>query len=157
MMDIHQVNSKETSLNENDIVIVSAFMTDATDEIKESAKKHGVTPERLLYTIYVQQMQNPALIRVREGNTLFTIAALEGRQGVVMMYNGDVEENVAVNFEQFLQASYKMGFNVLIVKCVDDSLNRSAKQIQADVQDAEFVYNKADEVLYVKFKQPHGD
>jgi hypothetical protein len=157
MMDIHQVNSKETALSEDDIVIVSAFMTSPTLEVQESAKKHGVTPERLLYTVYVQQMQNPALIRIREGNTLFTMAALEGRQGFVMMYNGDVEENVAENFEKFLQAAHTMGFNVLVVKCVDDSLNRSGKQIQKDVQDAEFVYNKVDEVLYVRFNQPHGD
>lgn len=156
-MNIHQVNSKETMLSENDIVIVAAYMAEATPEVKASAKKHGLSKERLLHTVYVQEMQNPALIRIRDGNTLFTIAALENRYGYVSMYNGDTENNVATNFAQFTQASYKMGFNVLIVNCVDDSLNQAADEVQSVIQDAELVYDDENNLLYVKFNQPHGD
>lgn len=156
-MNIHQVNSKETMLSESDIVIVAAHMADPTPEVKNSAKKHGVSAERLLHTAYIQEMQNPALIRIRDGNTLFTIAALEGRYGYVSMYNGDIEKNVATNFSQFLQASYKMGFNVLVVNCVDDSLNKAADEVQSAIQDAELVYDDENDLLYVKFNQPHGD
>jgi lysophospholipase L1-like esterase len=102
-------------------------------------------------------MQNPALIRIRDGNTLFTIAALENRYGYVAMYNGDTENNVATNFAQFTQASYKMGFNMLIVNCVDESLNDSAEEVQSMIQDAEIAYDEENELLYVKFNQPHGD
>lgn len=156
-MNIHQVDNKEAMLNESDIVIVAAHLTEATPEIKDSAKQHGVSVERLLYTAYLQEMQNPALIRIRDGNTLFTIAALPERYGYVSMYNGDTENNVATNFSQFSQAAYSMGFNVLIVKCMDDSLNNSAEEVQSLVQDAELAYDEENELLYVKFNQPHGD
>lgn len=157
MMDIHQVNSKKTMLNESDIVIVAAHMTDPDQEIKDSAKQNGVSAERLLYTIYLQQMQNPGLIRIREANTLFTIAALEGRTGLVFMYNGDTPENVVNNFLEFLKAAYKMGFNILVVKCVDDSLNNVARQVEGSVKDAELTYIEDKDLLCVQFNQPHGD
>jgi hypothetical protein len=156
-MNIHQVDNKETMLNENDIVIVAAYMSEITPDIEEAADKHGVSPERLLYTVYVQEMQNPALIRVRDGNTLFTIAALPERYGYVSMYNGDTEDNVATNFNQFLQAAYKIGFNVLAVSCKDESLNNASDEIQSLAQDEEFSYDEKDNLLYVKFSQPHGD
>lgn len=157
MMDIHQVNSQEAMLNESDIVLVAAHMTDPTQEINEAAKKNGVTAERMLYTIYIQQMQDPALIRIRNGNTLFTIAALEGRVGFVFVYNGDAQENVAQNFMEFIQAAYKMGFNILVVNCADDSLNNSAKEIESSVQNAKLMYDAENDLLYVEFLQPHGD
>jgi hypothetical protein len=156
-MNIHQVDNKETMLNENDIVIVAAYMSEITPDIEEAADKHGVSPERLLYTAYVQEMQNPALIRIRDGNTLFTIAALPERYGYVSMYNGDTEDNVATNFNQFLQAAYKIGFNVLAVSCKDESLNNASDEIQSLAQDEEFSYDEKDNLLYVKFSQPHGD
>jgi hypothetical protein len=156
-MNIHQVNSKETMLSESDIVIVAAYMTEATPEVKASAKKHGLSKERLLYTAYIQEMRNPALIRIRDGNTLFTIAALENRHGYVSMYNGDIKKNVATNFNQFLQAAYKIGFNVLVVKCMDESLNDSSEEVESSVKDAELAYDDKNDLLYVKFEQPHGD
>jgi hypothetical protein len=156
-MNIHQVNSKETMLSENDIVIVAAYMTEATPDVRASAKKHGLSEERLLYTSYIQEMQNPALIRIRDGNTLFTIAALKDRYGYVAMYNGDIKKNVATNFNQFLQSAHKIGFNILAVKCMDDSLNDSAAEVQALVKDDELVYDEENDLLYVKFNQPHGD
>lgn len=156
-MNIHQVDNKEAMLSENDIVIVAAHMTEVTPEVEKSAKQHGVSAERLLYTAYIHDMQNPALIRIRDGNTLFTITALENRYGYVVMYNGDTENNVATNFAQFTQASYKMGFNMLIVNCVDESLNDSAEEVQSMIQDAEIAYDEENELLYVKFNQPHGD
>jgi hypothetical protein len=73
------------------------------------------------------------------------------------MYNGDTENNVATNFAQFTQAAYKMGFNVLVVKCMDDSLNKAADEVQSAIQDAELVYDDENDLLYVKFNQPHGE
>jgi hypothetical protein len=156
-MNIHQVDNKETMLNENDIVIVAAYMSEITPDIEEAAHKHGVSPERLLYTAYVQEMQNPALIRIRDGNTLFTIAALPERYGYVSMYNGDTEDNVATNFNQFLQSAYKIGFNILAVSCKDESLNNASDEIESLARDEEFSYDEKDRLLYVKFSQPHGD
>lgn len=155
-MDIHPVSSKETMLNEKDIVLVASHMSDQS-QVKEAAQQHGITPERMLYTIYLQQMQEPALIRIRDGNTLFTIAAMPERYGYVSVYNGDTQENVATNFVNFLQAAYKMGFNVLAVSCGDNSLNEGSEEIQSMYQDAEFAFDSKQNLLLVKFNQPHGD
>jgi hypothetical protein len=69
---------------------------------------------------------------------------LMGQTGELAMYNGDIKKNVAANFNQFLQAAYKIGFNVLVVNCMDESLNDSAEEVQALAKDEELVY---DEVL----------
>lgn len=156
-MNIHQVNSKETMLSENDIVIVAAHMAEPSPQLKQEAKKHGVTGERLLYTMYLHEMQNPALIRIRDGNTLFTIAALKNRYGYVSMYNGDTDNNVAANVMQFMQASHKMGFNVLFFKCDDESLGNAAGDIQSNFKEAEFAYDDDNHLLIAKFNQQHGD
>lgn len=144
-------------LSENDIVIVAAHMAETTPEFNAEAKKHGITGERLLYTMYINEMQNPTLIRIRDGNTLFTIAALKNRYGYVSMYNGDTDNNVAANVIQFMQASHTMGFNVLFFKCNDESLGNAAGDIQSQFTDAEFAYDDKDNLLIAKFTQPHGD
>jgi hypothetical protein len=154
--DIRPIDSKQTILSPDDVVLVAAYTTDPS-EYEESAKEHGIDVERLIHTVYVQLMQDPNLLLIREGNTLFNIAALPDRHGYVSMYNGDTENNVASNFVQFLQAAYKMGFNILMVNCMDESLNNSADEIESLAQDAEFVYDEEDELLYVKFNEPHGD
>jgi len=156
-MNIHQVNSKETMLNENDIVIVSAYMTDTPPKIKNAAKKNGLSTERLVYTIYLQQMQNPSLIRIREGNTLFTIAALPERYGYVSIYNGDTNNSISTNISNFTQSAYKIGFNILMLKGMDESLKDNIKAIQGAIQNAKVSYDKSNDLLYVKFNQPHGD
>jgi hypothetical protein len=156
-MNIHQVDSKQTMLNENDIVIVAAYTTDSPPEIQQAAKEHGLTPERMVYAIYVQEMQNPSLIRIRNGNTLFTIAALPDRYGFASMYNGDTPDNVADNVSQFAQAAHKMGFNVLIIKGMDESLKENLESIVGAIQDAESKYDEAHDLLYVQFNEPHGD
>ena len=156
-MNIHQVNSKETMLNENDIVIVSTYMTDTPPKIKNAAKKNGLSTERLVYTIYLQQMQNPSLIRIREGNTLFTIAALPERYGYVSIYNGDTNNSISTNISNFTQSAYKIGFNILMLKGMDESLKDNIKAIQGAIQNAKVSYDKSNDLLYVKFNQPHGD
>ena len=143
-------------LNENDIVLVAAHMAEPSPELKDEAEKHGISAERMLYTIFVQQMQNPALIRIRDGNTLFTIAALEKRNGYVSMYNGDTQNNVANNVIQFLQASHLMGFNVLFFSCQDNSLGDAAGDIQSQFTEAEFAYDEKNHLLIAKFNQQHG-
>jgi hypothetical protein len=40
---------------------------------------------------------------------------------------------------------------------MDESLNDSAAEVQALVKDDELVYDEENDLLYVKFNQPHRD
>ena len=70
---IRRVDSKKHMLKPTDIFAVAAHdIEDRGQHFKKSAKKHGVSSERLLYTILVKQYSDPRLLRIREGNILFT-------------------------------------------------------------------------------------
>ena len=156
-MKIHPVDSKKKMLSEGDILVVAAHEAFPSEEVDASAKQHGISPERLKFTIYGQEIKNPALIRIRDGNTLFTIAGSGDRQGVVFMYNGDTENNVAENFIKFLDAAHHMGFNFLAVRCEDVSLAHAFNEIQDNYKDAQFSYDKNTRLVNVLFSQLHGD
>jgi hypothetical protein len=61
----------------------------------------------------IKEYSDPRLIRVRAGNTLFTIAAFPNRVGYVRSYNGDTAENYVNNLAEFADAARRMGFDVL--------------------------------------------
>jgi hypothetical protein len=112
---IHPVSSKEHMLNPTDIFAVASHeYKEGIQMCVESAKKHHVSPERILYSIMIQEYSDPRLIRVREGNTLFTIAAMPHRVGFVRGYNGDTAENYIENMIIFNQAARRLGFDILV-------------------------------------------
>lgn len=118
---IHPVSSKEHMLKPTDIFVVAAHEYKAGIEAcREAAKKAHVTPERMSYSIMIQEYSDPRLIRIREGNTLFTIAALPHRVGFVRSYNGDTAENFIENMVVFNQCARKMGFDVLVAHTSPD-------------------------------------
>ena len=84
------------------------------EQLKAAAKKAHVSPERLSYSVMIKEYSDPRLIRIREGNTLFTIAALPHRVGYVRSYNGDTAENFIENMIVFNQCARSMGFDVLV-------------------------------------------
>jgi hypothetical protein len=109
------VDSKKTMLKPQDIFAVAAHeYKQGLDLAKEPAKKAGVSPERMSYTIMVTEYSDPRLIRVRCGNTLFTIAALPERTGFVRGYNADIAPNYINNMIELAQAARKMGFDTLL-------------------------------------------
>lgn len=111
---IHPVSSKRHMLKPTDIFVVAAHeYKPGLEACKEAAKKAHVTAERMSYSIMVQEYSDPRLIRVRAGNTLFTIAALPHRVGYVRGYNGDTAENYVNNVAEFFDAARRMGFDVL--------------------------------------------
>ena len=115
MTGIHPVSSKEHMLEPTDIFIVAAHeYKEGLAECAKAAKKHGVSPERLSYSIMLKAYSDPRLIRIRAGNTLFTIAALPDRVGFVHGYNGDTGQNYVDNILEFSQAARKIGFDLLI-------------------------------------------
>lgn len=112
---IHPVSSKEHMLNPTDIFVVASHEDKGSLKMMEKpAKKAHVSPERMLYSAMIQMYSNKGLIRIRAGNTLFTIAAFEGRVGLVNAYNGDTAENYVSNMQQFLESARKIGFDVLL-------------------------------------------
>jgi len=114
---IHPVSSKEHMLKPTDIFAVAAHeYKEGIERAKEPAKKAHVSPERMSYAIMIQEYSDPRLIRIREGNTLFTIAALPHRVGFVRSYNGDTAENFIENMIVFSQCARKMGFDVLVAQ-----------------------------------------
>ena len=114
---IHPVSSKEHMLNPTDIFVVAAHEDKAGQKaVEPSAKKAHVSIERMLYSLMIQMYSDKRLIRIRAGNTLFTIAAFEGRVGFVQAYNGDTAENYIENMHQFLESARKLGFDTIVTK-----------------------------------------
>jgi hypothetical protein len=112
---IHSVSSKEHMLNPTDIFAVASHEDKYGQKaVTAGAKKAGISPERMLYSIMISEYSNKGLIRIRSGNTLFTIAAFKGRVGMARSYNGDTAENYIENMHQFLMSARKMGFDTLI-------------------------------------------
>jgi hypothetical protein len=112
---IHPVSSKEHMLSPTDIFVVAAHEDKYSQKaLEQAAKKGHVSNERMLYAFMIEEYSNKGLIRIREGNTLFTIAAMEGRVGYVKSYNGDTAKNFIENMHQFMLASRILGFDFLI-------------------------------------------
>jgi hypothetical protein len=121
MTGIHPVSSKEHMLQPTDIFAVAAHeYKQGIADCAAAAKKHGVSPERLSYSIMIKEYSDPRLIRIRAGNTLFTIAALPDRVGFVHGYNGDTGQNYVDNILEFSQAARKIGFDILICSTTPD-------------------------------------
>ena len=113
---IHPVDSKQHMLNPADIFIVAAHeYKNGQKKLADAAKKAHVSPERMLYAVLVQEYSVKSLIRIREGNTLYTIAAVGERVGLVNIYDGDTDNNYTANISQFILASKKMGFDYLTI------------------------------------------
>lgn len=113
-LGIHPVSSKEHMLNPTDIFAVAANEDKRSQQVvAAAAKKAHVSVERMLYSMMIQEYSNKGLIRIRAGNTLFTIAAFEGRVGWVRSYNGDTADNLVNNMIEFMQAARKVGFDAL--------------------------------------------
>jgi hypothetical protein len=112
---IHPVSSAEHMLEPTDIFVVAAHEDKAGQKaLEKTAKKIGVTPERMLYSFMIKTYSGKNLIRIRAGNSLFTIAAAEGRIGFVQSYNGDTVQQYIENMHQFLESARKIGFDFLV-------------------------------------------
>jgi hypothetical protein len=156
---IRRVDSKDHMLNPTDIFAVAAHDSkDYGQGFKTSAKKHGVSSERILYTILVKQYSDPRLLRIREGNALFTIAAMPQRVGMVQIYNGDVEQNYASNILEFLNASRKMGFDALLFMA-DLETAKALKIVQKKYKepDSKFHFDSTASMVSVRLGKIRGE
>lgn len=112
---IRAVSSTEHMLEPSDIFAVAAHEDKAGQKaLEKAAKKVGVTPERMLYSFMLKMYSEKNLIRIRAGNSLFTIAASEGRVGFVQSFNGDTVQQYVENMHQFMESARKIGFDFLV-------------------------------------------
>lgn len=133
---IHPVSSKEHMLNPTDIFAVAAHDDKAGQKaVEPSARKAKVSTERMLYSLMIQMYSDKRLIRIRSGNTLFTIAAFKGRVGYVQAYNGDTAENYIENMHQFLASARKMGFDTIVTKTHTHDIVRLLKLATRKMKD----------------------
>jgi hypothetical protein len=128
-MKPHHVNSKQHMLSNNDILLVAAW--DHPDSAKEHYKQAGspeqITPQMLLFTIFSKLFAQPNVIRLREGNTLFTITA--GEKGAMfMMFDADTPNNTINNMTVACEAARKMGFKKLIAPVENDTVKKMSRR-----------------------------
>lgn len=143
-MNVYPVDSQQHMLNPNDIFIVAAH-EDKTGlkQVRKDAEDFGISPERMLYALKIKSFQDPKLIRIRSGNTLFGIKAYPNRLGYVTSFNGDTRNNYVNNMVDFLQSARKLGFDQLkekidspdsmkMMKAVSDRISRYGMKSQYD-------------------------
>lgn len=156
---IHPVSSKEHMLQPTDIFAVAAHeYKDGLEQCKAAAKKAHVTPERLSYTIMVKEYSDPRLIRIRAGNTLFTIAALPKRIGFVRGYNGDTGENYVNNIVEFIQSARKFGFDKLFAHTTPDALKALKLALKkGKFKDIESKFDSSSKMFMFTTGEPRGE
>ena len=156
---IHPVSSKDHMLKPTDIFVVASHeFKEGIELYKEAAKKAHVSPERLSYSVMIKEYSDPRLIRIREGNTLFTIAALPHRVGYVRSYNGDTQENFIENMIVFCQCARKMGFDVLVAH-TSPAIVRALKIAlrKHKLEDIKSKFDSSQNFVAITTGKPRGD
>lgn len=114
-MNVWPVDSRQTMLKPQDIFAVAAHeYKEGIEACKKAAQQVGVSPERMNYILMVKEYSDPRLLRIRAGNTLFTIAAFPDGIGFVRGYNGDTAQNYIANIIELNMAARRMGFRALL-------------------------------------------
>jgi len=159
MIGIHPVSSKEHMLQPTDIFLVAAHEYKQGLEIcRAAAKKANITPERLSYTIMLKEYSDPKLLRVRAGNTLFTIAAFPKRTGFVRGYNADTGENYINNIIEFVHSARKMGFDKLIAHTSPDVVKALKIALKkAKIEGATSYFDSSSEIFTFTTGEPRGE
>jgi hypothetical protein len=150
-MKVHVVDYKEQELNPKDILLVAAFEDkNALQMFKEPAKKVGMSPERFAFTVNVKEYSNPKLVRVRAGNTLFTIATFYPRVGYVKGYNADVAENYVNNIIEFVRAAREMGYDHLITHLSKEAWRAAKMALKRSRMNVETKFDSAQGLAAIK-------
>ena len=111
------VDSKEKKLSEQAILMIAAQETKTP------------YPASAVYAAIVKEMNIPGTSVVREGNTLFVVHKAEGRIGIFRALNADTARNYLESSYAFIQAAYKMGFDVLVSEFEDPTIMNIFKAI----------------------------
>jgi hypothetical protein len=156
---IHPVSSKEHMLDPTDIFAVASHEDkNGIEMCAASAKKNHVSPERMLYSIMIKEYSDPRLIRIRAGNTLFTIAALPNRTGFVRGYNGDTAENYINNLIEFNYAARNLGFDITIAHTSPDVVRALKVALRRHkVQGVKSHFDSSTKLAVITTGEPRGE
>jgi hypothetical protein len=111
------VDSKEKQLSQDAILMIAA---------QETKSRH---PASTVYAALVKELNMTGTSILREGNTVFVIHNAEGRIGVFRALNADTARNYLENSYAFIQAAYKMGFDILVSDFEDPTIMNIFKAI----------------------------
>lgn len=158
-MNVHPVDSKQKMLEVGDILLVAAHeAAKASQKFKKASKKTGISEERLMYTALMELYKKPNTIRIRSGNTLFSILPMEKRIGALIDFNADTSQNHVNNLVDFLKSALKMGFNQIFsfldaeeVKAFKSAIKKS------NIPGIEFRFNSSNNSFVVKINDLRGE
>ena len=142
-------------LKPQDIFAVAAHeYKEGLEACREPAKKVGISPERLSYTIMVKEYSDPRLIRIRAGNTLFTIAAFPDGVGFVRGYNADTAPNYVANILELTESAKKMGFSTLLAHTSEAATRAVKLAIRKGARDdLSAVFDSAKKLMVIQMKR----
>ena len=96
------VDSKKKELSNDAILMIAAQQTKSPH------------PAETVYAALIKEMNMAGASTYREGNTIFIMHHAKGRVGIFRALNADTARNYLENSYAFIQAAYKMGFDVLV-------------------------------------------
>ena len=111
------VDSKKKELSQEALLMIAA---------QETKSPH---PASTVYAALIKEMNMPGASTVREGNTIFVVHHAEGRTGIFRALNADTARNYLESSYAFIQAAYKMGFDVLVSDFDDPTIMNIFKAI----------------------------
>ena len=131
-MTIRHVDSKEHMLSENDIILVAVHDHPAgAKQIWEKMKKpKGVSPERALYSVWCRAAASPAVLRLREGNTMLAVMGSKDADPStveVVMFDADVPARSIGNMATVMNALRKQGIKRVKAHGLNDYAKTAAK------------------------------
>jgi hypothetical protein len=122
------VDSKKQKLSEDAILMIAG---------QETKSKY---PAAAVYAAIVKEMNMEGATIVREGNTLFVVHRIKGRIGMFRGLNADTAKNYLESSYAFIQAAYKMGFDVLVSDFEDPTIMNIFKAIGRNPPQEEMGY-----------------
>jgi len=127
-MKLHHVDSKQTMLSVQDILMVTAHESkdEAIGVYKHAGSPKDVTPERVLYTTFIKLQQRPDFVRIREGNTIALIVPASKIMCIMIIFNADKHNRFKNNLVQILKAAHKMGWKRMSGPLYGDDKTRIA-------------------------------
>lgn len=97
-------------------------------------------PASTVYAAMLKEMNMEGTSILRDGNTVFIIHHAEGRTGVFRALNADTARNYLENSYAFIQAAYKMGFDILVSDFEDPTIMNIFKAISRNPPREEMGY-----------------
>ena len=122
------VDSKKKELSKEAILMIAAQETKSP------------YPASTVYAAMLKEMNMEGTSILRDGNTVFIIHHAEGRTGVFRALNADTARNYLENSYAFIQAAYKMGFDILVSDFEDPTIMNIFKAISRNPPREEMGY-----------------